>query len=605
MDALFSKFTSCSLFDGKTVVVLAILLISTPLISIGQNTPSSTCLPEGIKLTTQSQVDSFPINYPGCSSISASLEIVATGISNLDSLAQIESIEGSLIIIDNTALTNLRGLENLSSIGGDLDIRIAPRLIDLEGLNNLNSVSDRLIISQCLQLENINALAGMNPNSFSELIIVGNPKLSDCAIKAFCDYLTSLTAKTNIGANGEQCSSREEVEAACAACIPEGLTFTRQSQIDSFPIQYPSCSFVNGNVSIIFLNEPLSGLDSLYPITSIKGNLIIQYANGLEDLEGLQNLTFIGNNLDISFMESLKSLKGLESLQSIRRLQLIDNPRLKNLKGLDNLSLVKSDVLIRGLDSLTNLEGLESLTTVRGAFRMYNLHQLSSLSGLEQLTSINDQFLLENLKKLRNVDLLKKLNFVRSIKIVSLDSLENLNGFENLTAIRTSLRLLDCPLLKDISGLRKISPTSIEISGCPQLSICDFPNFCKFLAEAPDDDILISGNAEGCATKEDLEMSCKTCLAGSTLITTQNQVDSFPERFPLCTDILGDLVIDEQASVSSLQAFSQIHSVGGSLSIGEGSALTSLKGLENLTQIQESLSIIGVPRLNNLKELKT
>jgi hypothetical protein len=33
-------------------------------------------------------------------------------------------------------------------------------------------------------------------------------------------------------------------------CLPEGITFTTQAQIDSFQINYPGCNAVEGNVII-------------------------------------------------------------------------------------------------------------------------------------------------------------------------------------------------------------------------------------------------------------------------------------------------------------------------------------------------------------------
>ena len=31
-------------------------------------------------------------------------------------------------------------------------------------------------------------------------------------------------------------------------CLPEGITFTTQSQMDSFPILYPNCTEIEGDV---------------------------------------------------------------------------------------------------------------------------------------------------------------------------------------------------------------------------------------------------------------------------------------------------------------------------------------------------------------------
>ena len=44
----------------------------------------SFCLPEGITFTTQSQIDSFQVNYPGCTEIEGDLDLQGSGITNLN-----------------------------------------------------------------------------------------------------------------------------------------------------------------------------------------------------------------------------------------------------------------------------------------------------------------------------------------------------------------------------------------------------------------------------------------------------------------------------------------------------------------------------------------
>ena len=47
-------------------------------------------------------------------------------------------------------------------------------------------------------------------------------------------------------------------------CLPEGITFTTQAQIDSFQINHPGCTEIEGNVEIKGDNiTNLSGLNVL------------------------------------------------------------------------------------------------------------------------------------------------------------------------------------------------------------------------------------------------------------------------------------------------------------------------------------------------------
>ena len=58
----------------------------------------SPCLPDGISFTTQAQIDSFQINYPGCTEIEGQVYINSEDISNLNGLSQISAIGGHLKI---------------------------------------------------------------------------------------------------------------------------------------------------------------------------------------------------------------------------------------------------------------------------------------------------------------------------------------------------------------------------------------------------------------------------------------------------------------------------------------------------------------------------
>ncbi len=49
-------------------------------------------------------------------------------------------------------------------------------------------------------------------------------------------------------------------------CLPDGLNFTTQAQIDSFPVNFPTCTKIVGNVDI-------NNLDSLIQVTSFEREL--------------------------------------------------------------------------------------------------------------------------------------------------------------------------------------------------------------------------------------------------------------------------------------------------------------------------------------------
>lgn len=124
-------------------------------------------------------------------------------------------------------------------------------------------------------------------------------------------------------------------------CLPDGITFTLQSQIDSFAINYPNCTEIGGDVKIV--GDDISNLDSLLQLTYIKGGLKIGGSlyipnPNLADISGLSNLDSIGSHLSIISNPLLQNLDGLSSLNSIGgSLNVLNNTSLSSIDGLQNV----------------------------------------------------------------------------------------------------------------------------------------------------------------------------------------------------------------------------------------------------------------------------
>lgn len=168
-------------------------------------------------LETQSQVDSFPINYPGCTRILGELSINSEYIYSLDSLYSIQIIEGDLDVL---GFNNFHGLHNVDSIygnlylrpgwglvtsfdslkyiggdlemvwtdadtmpgfpvlttvGDDLEIIANQFLEDLTGLSNVNSVKGGLFITNNYSLTTLESLQNLQSDSIEVVNIYYNP----------------------------------------------------------------------------------------------------------------------------------------------------------------------------------------------------------------------------------------------------------------------------------------------------------------------------------------------------------------------------------------------------------------------------------------------
>ncbi len=87
----------------------------------------------------------------------------------------------------------------------------------------------------------------------------------------------------------------------CAqGCLPEGITFSSQGQINDFQANYPGCTIIEGDVTISDNGSgDIANLYGLSILTSIGGKLEISGNNNLWFLIGLDNLSAIGGDFKI------------------------------------------------------------------------------------------------------------------------------------------------------------------------------------------------------------------------------------------------------------------------------------------------------------------
>ncbi len=287
---------------------------------------------------TQSEVDEFPLMYPGCTEVSGTFVLTRGSddpIYNLDSLRQLR-IMSSLI---------LRGTEEL---------------VNLEGLNNVSRI-DRMSLKGNEKLENLDGLDSLK--TLGGISIVKNPVLND------------LSALSQI----------EEVEKI--------MSIHDNRQLQSLH-GLENLTRVGENFYIQF-NENLEGLEGLQALKSIGGSFIIGNNPRLHHLEGLNNLSIVEKHLFIIANEELEDFSGLEGLHHIGfnnqpgTIFIANNNHLKNIDGLLHLKTMSGTLGIWNNHQLTSIEGIKNIdvtgvvSTVPGYedFILYNNLELSTCNN--------------------------------------------------------------------------------------------------------------------------------------------------------------------------------------------------------------------------------
>jgi hypothetical protein len=503
---------------------------------------SQSCLPEGITFTTQAQVDSFPVNYPGCTQIEGVVTINGEDISNLSGLNGLTYIGEGLFIGTffyggNFQLTNLAGLENLTSIEGYLHINQNFVLTSLSGLNNLTSIGDYLVIygnaldnlsglsgltsiggslhiarnynlSDLSGLENLQTIGGdirisenevlvslagidnIDATSIGNLTIYDNGSLCACNVQSLCDYLSSPNGVVDIYFNSSGCNSPPEIAYACGIslpCLPFGnYRFHTQTEIDSFHSDYNDCFNLNGEVTIT--------------------------STDINNLNGLLGITTVEGDFSISNNDSLTALTGLDSLIS-----------------------VGADFYLGVNDSLTDLAGLNSLAYVGNTFWIVNHPSLSSLTGLSGLHSVGKHFIISGDVVLNDLDGLAGLHYVGgTLEIggpyLGNPSLTSLTGLAHLICVKGNLRVHYNNSLTSLAGLDAIDADSLSgvfIDNNMNLSDCAVQSICDYIG-IPDSLVVIQENSGGCNSEEEVEEACAVGMNESAVVSHQWIVNIYP-----------------------------------------------------------------------------
>lgn len=534
---------------------------------------AQSCLPGGIAFYSQTEVNNFRANYPGCTVIEGDVRISGGGITNLDSLKGLTAIGGQLFM-ENLGITSLGGLSNLTHVGGDFTLYNINKINNLSGLENLSSLTGGLDITANDNLVNLIGLSGLDSigqflfirenqkllslNGADNLKAIGeslrffnNDQLTDLSgleslisIGAYLNIedhyqLQSLAGLDNLLHIGAGVRIVNNMALSSLAALKHIKTLPGYLQLQSNPLtslhgldsltSIGSVSYVAGIENLV----DLSGLEQLITITgefSVVGNSALKNVKGLEnlttvaehltfrengalgDLDGLQGLTSVGGNFTIE-KNGLINLQGLENLISVgARLDIRENPELENLSGLSRLVSVGSDLFVSGNDGLTSLAGMDSLITVGGGFLISYNPVLTALNDFEKLTSAGILSVTEN-KALTNLAGFKSLTTVGShFSVYYNTGLVRISGFEKLAAIGGNFSISYNFKLNDIGGLKNLSSIagSIEIRDNYPLAECSIFAVCSKLIPENFPNVFFFNNAPGCNTELQIRDKCNT-----------------------------------------------------------------------------------------------
>jgi len=416
-----------------------------------------------------------------------------------------------------------------------------------------------------------------------------------------------------------------------------------QEDVDSFEVNYPGITIIDGT---LMLDGGINNLDGLSNLTKISGHLelgvgFIGELPFLQSLQGLASLDTIGGQLIILNCDSLLNLDGLQQLSHVDDIFIMDCDRLLSLYGLSGLAGSMNTLAIQDNAMLNDLSGIGNVD-ITASLSIQRNERLESLTGLPLKSSLSNQVWIERNTRLKNLQGLDSLKSIHSLYVSSNDSLESLQGLEGLEEIRTNLNIRSNPLLQALGGLDSLrfvkdlkiayneslsslngmyslesdSLNGVRIEHNPLLSDAGIPAICDYLSDLQSY-IYIYHNNVGCNSPGEVAASCGislNCLPwGVYEFPNQAAIDSFPYHYQNCTELFGNIYI-EADDITNLDGLIGLEAIKGNLSIRpsypDGTMeIQNLNGLANLKYVEGNLGIGNnlvledLSGLNNLKEV--
>ncbi len=417
--------------------------------SLSSSGETADCVVGDLYILHQGHINDFIAQYGHCTTIKGSLRLAF--MTDLSFLANVTTIENDIEISGSPSLTSLSGLANLKSVGGKFSL-LNVGVSNLEGLENLEHIGGTLSIKYMLNLTSLSGLSSLSSVG-GVLSITENPLLTGFG---------SLQSLASVG---------EAVE--------------------------------------IFDNPALASFNGLQNLESVGQTLRIFKNHALTTINGLQNLLYVGGEIELFDSPALTNLNAFQKLISVGdHLKIYENPLLATLDGFQDLETVGGNALFYDL-GITSIDGLGKLEYIGGSLTIGNNQSLAGISGFQKLIWVEHSLEIHSnpaLTVLNGFQSLASVGETFSLYELGITSLASLGQLESIGG-GLSIELL--PNLNSVGGLSGLSTvgTFINVVYNAALSTCALEVFCQKLENSPDD-VTIHGNADGCASIEQISDAC-------------------------------------------------------------------------------------------------
>jgi type IX secretion system substrate protein/receptor L domain-containing protein len=402
----------------KLLLSAAFLLFS--IVGFGQ------CPPQ-ITLESQTEVDNFSIDFPGCTNLNI-LSINGTGVTDLSPLSQIETLQQ--LNIFNTSITDFDGMENVTSITEQFRIFENPNITTLVGFGNLENITGTTQISDNPNLTSLTGIEGLTEFAGNLNILRNNALINLSGLENVTEFDGFLQILEN--------ESLEEITA-----------------LDNVTVLLGTLA-INNNDAL----TSISGLDNLQIIGG-GGDLIIESNAALENLGALSNLIFLNGRIriiDNPLITSLAPLSGLDPTIILQEIRVENNAQLSEC----DIAAICENFDTPSITTIisNNLSGCNSIAEVEVECSIVDIPDNNFLDALVNHTPTIDTNSDGNIQFDEAEAFTGTMNVANEVisDFTGLEAFVNITGFDGSGNFMTRLSLETNTAL-----------TSVDFSDCPDV----------------------------------------------------------------------------------------------------------------------------------------
>lgn len=258
--------------------------------------------------------------------------------------------------------------------------------------------------------------------------------------------------------------------------------------------------------------------------------------------------------------------------------------------GVTTLSALQPLVAVEGhltIDSvgLTSLAGLESLRYAEALVVSAPVASLAPLAGLRQVDALT-----VNGAAITDLSGLGGLVLANYVQVSHCDSLANLTGLTSLTSVPRTLTIEDCDALEELEGLESLAHAGV-------IRIIENDSLVTLAA--------LSGleTVQGLVIEDNPSLTTIDAFdavteAGDSLYIRSNDALTDLAGLASLTRVDGDLMLDDLDALEQITGLEALRDVGRTVFIQNNADLTTLDGLAGLDTV-ESIFIFQNPNLND------